>query len=164
MKAFKNTISSIDKKRRFRVIVLVLLVVVTTIFIWSNSLESRSESQIKSLNVLEILTPILEPFVGKGNVTDYLVRKLGHFSEFCILGTELALIINTLNRVRFQSIVNCMSISLAVAVVDESLQIISSRGSQVSDVLLDFCGSFTGIVFILLIYLIFIAQKSTKNA
>ena len=160
MKVSKNSTIFDNKTKRFRVVLLLLLLAVTITFIWSNSLEGPNASQAKSLKVLEKITPFLEFFVGKGNVTDFLVRKLGHFTEFFALGFELALFISILNRVKLQPVINCMSLSLAVAVTDESLQILSNRGSMVSDVLLDFCGSVSGILFILLLYFIF---KSRKN-
>lgn len=119
---------------------------------------------------MDTITPILEVFVGKGNVTDHLVRKLAHFVEFGALGCELALLTVLRKRVRLQPVINCLFIGLAVAVIDETIQIISNRGSQVSDVLLDFSdvlldfsGAVTGIVFVLLIRWLVVAIRRKRR-
>jgi VanZ family protein len=140
-------------KRRILIIVIIVLLLATVCFIWGNSLESVAESDSKSTGVLDFLTPLLEIVVGRGNVTNHLVRKLAHFSEFGALGAELALLAVLLRRVKPQPVINCLFAALAVAVTDEALQLLTAgRGSQVSDVLLDFSGSVTGILLVLLIY------------
>lgn len=115
-------------------------------------MQSIPDSQEKSLSIVEVVKPILEPIVGKGNVTDHLVRKLAHFAEFGALGCELMLLSSIRKRRGIQPIVNCLFAGLSTAVVDETIQIFSNRGSQVQDVLLDFAGAVTGILFILLIH------------
>jgi len=133
-------------------LVLMVLILVTIAFIWSNSLQSIPESQARSLGFLDKVKPFLGVFVGSGNVTNHLVRKLAHFTEFSALGCELILFSNIRKRGGIQPIVNCLFAGLSVAVVDETIQIFSNRGSQVQDVLLDFAGAVTGILFILLIH------------
>ena len=151
------------KTRKILTAIVILLLIATLVFIWGNSLESVQESNTKSGNTLRIITPPLELFVGRGNVTDHIVRKLAHFLEFGALGCELALLTVLRRRVRLQSVLNCLSAGLAVAVTDEALQILSDRGSQVSDVLLDLGGSAAGIAFILLIDGIIILIRNRKN-
>ncbi|MDD4494271.1 MAG: VanZ family protein, partial [Eubacteriales bacterium] len=136
------------KNGRTNIIIFIILIIATIAFIWSNSLQSIPESQERSFGVMDTITPLLEVFVGKGNVTDHFVRKLAHFIEFGALGCELVLLAVLRKRVHLQPVVNCLSIGLAVAVIDETIQIFSNRGSQVSDVLLDFTGAVTGIVFV----------------
>lgn len=130
---------------------LVLLLAATLAFIWGNSLESVSVSDAKSQGVLTAVAPVLEAFFGSGKVTDHLVRKLAHFSEFCALGCELMLLAALRCRLSVQATVNCLSAALAAAVIDESLQLISGRGAMVADVLLDLCGGTLGIAAILLL-------------
>jgi VanZ family protein len=101
--------------------------------------------------------------VGTGNVTDHFVRKLAHFTEFAMLGALLVLYTVVRCRLRLQSVVNCLSFSLATAVTDESLQLISSRGSQVQDVLLDFTGAAGGIGFMLLFYSVVTVNRHKRN-
>lgn len=140
------------RMRGILTVLTALLLAATLAFIWGNSLESVKVSGTKSGTVLHLIAPVLEPVVGAGNVTDHLVRKIAHFTEFGALGCELAVLAVLRGRVRLQSVVNCLSAGLAAAVTDESLQLLSGRGAQVSDVLLDLCGVVAGIAFLLLIY------------
>ena len=81
------------KKKETVRAVLTVLIVLTLIFIFRNSTDSKEESSALSLYVKELVGPILEVFVGKGNVTEHLVRKLAHFTEFFALGTEFSFLI-----------------------------------------------------------------------
>jgi len=147
------------KTRRILILIDILLLISTLAFIWGNSLESVSESGAKSQSILSAVAPILEIFVGEGRVTDHIVRKIAHFAEFGLLGCELMLLVVLRRRVRVQNTVNCLSAALTTAVIDEALQLLSDRGAQVSDVLLDFCGAASGIFFVLLLYGISRAAK-----
>jgi VanZ family protein len=144
--------------------VVVLTLIATLAFIWGNSLESVQESGVKSGNVFRIVKPLLERFVGKGNATDHIVRKLAHFVEYSALGCELALLVILRRKVCIQAVVNCLSAGLAAAVTDEALQLLSDRGSQISDVLLDLGGAAAGTAFILLIYDIAVLAGSRRKA
>jgi len=70
-----------------------------------------------------------------------------------------------LRKVTLQSIFNCLFAGLAVAIVDETIQIFSARGSQVSDVLLDFSGVVAGVVITLFFYAVIVrSRKKRKTA
>ena len=84
--------------------------------------------------------------------SDHFLRKLAHFTEFGILGAELSLLLHLRGRQSRQGFVNCAFAGLSAAVIDESLQLLSKRGSQVQDVLLDFCGFMVGLWICALIY------------
>ena len=79
------------------------------------------------------------------------MRKLAHFTEFGLLGVWFALFVIMRDRSRLQSIVNCLFFGLSAAVLDEALQLLSDRGSQVPDVLLDFAGAASGILVVLVL-------------
>lgn len=68
-----------------------------------------------------------------------------------------------LGKIKLQRIINGLSFSLAVAVTDEALQLISDRGSQVQDVLLDFCGVITGTLFSLLLFWLFRSTRQKRK-
>ena len=131
--------------------ILIFMLIVTLAFIWGNSIGSGPESHSDSKKVFEYVKPILEPVVGAGNVTDHLVRKFAHFAEFGVLGCELAALLVVRRRVGLQGVANCLFAGLSVAVIDETIQIFSNRGSQVQDVLLDFAGVCAGVACALLI-------------
>ena len=69
--------------------ILTVLLVLMLLFIWGHSMVPAEASAAESGRVGALLTPFLELFVGKGNVTDHLVRKLAHFSEYAALGVLL---------------------------------------------------------------------------
>ena len=144
-------------------IVLVLLLVLTLAFIWGNSLLPRTESQEISRGLLAELCAALE-HVGLhlDPQNDHWLRKLAHFGEFGLLGAELGLLLCLNRRQSVQGFVNCAFAGLAVAVTDEALQLISNRGSQVQDVLLDFAGFLTGLLLCGLLCGI-IGRKRPKN-
>ena len=151
------------RKRRVAYIGLIILILVTIVFIWSNSLQSIPESQAKSIGFLNKVKPFLEIFVGTGNVTDHLVRKLAHFTEFGTLGCELALLLALRKHINWQSVINSAFFAMVVALTDETIQIFSGRGSQVQDVWLDFAGSCTGILFVIVIFGLIKVARNRKN-
>jgi VanZ family protein len=151
------------KKRSILTVLLVLLIAATLAFIWGNSLESIPVSSAKSNSVLDIFKPFLEIFFGAGNVTDHTVRKIAHFTEFGTLGAELSLLAVLLGRYRVQLVVNALFAGLCAAVTDEALQLLSSRGSLVSDVLLDFTGVATGVAVVTLVYAAVRSRRKAKT-
>lgn len=148
-----------DRKKALSIF-LVILITATLLFIWGNSIKTVAESGKESKQVLTDTKPALESVLGKGKATDNLVRKFAHLIEFSALGGEFALLIILRGRVKIQGVFNCLSAGLFAAVIDEALQIISKRGSQVSDVLLDLGGVAAGITLTLLFYAIFRIVKS----
>jgi len=151
------------RKQRVIYIVLLVLILVTIAFIWSNSLQSIPESRARSLGVLAQIKPFLSIFVGTGNVTDHLVRKLAHFIEYGALGCSMALMLILRKRARMQPVINCAFAAMTVALTDETIQIFSGRGSQVKDVWLDFAGSCTGILFVVVIFGLIKMSRNRKN-
>lgn len=128
-------------------IVLVLLLALTLAFIWGNSLLPRTESQEISRGLLAEICAALETVgLHLDPQNDHWLRKLAHFGEFAVLGAELCALLFLNRRARLQGFANCAFAGLAVAVTDEALQLISNRGSQVQDVLLDFAGFLTGLL------------------
>jgi len=141
-------------KHKISIIIISILLLATLAFIFSNSMQSIAQSQERSIRVMNSIQPLLEVIIGKGNVTDHLVRKLAHFFEFMAFGIELALLRAFCKKVRFQSIINILFVGFAAAAMDETIQLFTGRGSQVQDIWLDFSGALVGISFTLLIFLI----------
>lgn len=133
-------------------LVLLVFITATLVFIWTNSMEAPAESSEKSQWVMKLLTPVLELFVGKGNVTEFLVRKLAHFCEFGLLGCELSLMLILRKCQTLQWYVNVAMFAFTVAVLDETIQIFADRGSSLADVWLDTAGAVTGIVGVWMLY------------
>ena len=139
------------KRRKTCLALLGLLILLTLGFIWGNSLKSIPESQAVSLSLLDRLKPLLDAVFGPDRITDHILRKTAHFCEFALLGAELRLLFLLMGQRGLQGLMNALFAGLAAAVTDETIQIFSQRGSQVSDVVLDFSGVVTGALVISLI-------------
>ena len=141
------------KRRKTQIkTILVVLLALLLAFIWLHSMMPAEDSAEESQRVGQFLTPFLELFVGEGNVTDHLVRKLAHFCEYGALG----ILAGALLLVKKESGIFRWSYALlwalAVAVIDESIQLLADgRGAQVQDVLLDTAGSLMGLLAVWLI-------------
>ena len=134
-------------KKHKRIKILRALIVLTVIFIWAHSFMPPDMSGEESGFVVSVL----ELAFGKGNVSELLVRKLAHFTEYFILGMELMAYFGVFHTGAFHG--------LTVAAIDETIQLLSQRGSSLLDVWLDFAGCLTGILIILLIT----GKKHTKK-
>lgn len=130
-----------------------ILIALTLAFIWVNSLMPKEESQAVSQSLLERIVELFGALgVRLSPKSDHFLRKLAHFVEFGILGAEFSLLLHLRDRQGPQGFVNCAFAGLSAAVIDESIQLISKRGSQVQDVLLDFCGYMVGLWLCAVIY------------
>ena len=89
-----------DSKKRVRVIIHVLLVIAVMAFIFSHSMANRAQSTSESMGVFEFLMKLLGT-VGLGDgLTEYIVRKMAHFSEFAALGFFAAIVMRDIHIVR----------------------------------------------------------------
>lgn len=130
--------------------ILLLLIVLTLCVIWGSSLEGPQASSKKSQAVLEnVVKPILGPIVGRENITEYFVRKLGHFTEFFVLGLESFLLLAVRKKLSMHWTLHIAAAGFAVGAVDETLQIFTNRGSSLADVWLDFSGFSVGATLVL---------------
>ena len=132
---------------------LPVLIALTLALIWGHSLLGRELSSKESGFVTRLLTPVLELVVGRGNVTNLLVRKLAHFSEYTLLGTELCLYFTLKRQDGKSGFLLSTAHGLFSAFLDETIQIFSGRGPSVTDIWIDFSGVITGSLILLLILL-----------
>lgn len=151
------------KSKRF-IYILSFLIVLTLVFIWGHSIVPAAVSADESKLVGNWITPMLELFVGKGNVTDHIVRKLAHFCEFFVLGSMIMMLISSFEKITFLRVSYGVLCTLAVGVIDETIQLAAEgRGARVSDILLDFSGAVTGITVVLIICLIVRKVREKKQ-
>lgn len=120
---------------------LLVLTAVTLAFIWGNSLLPPEQSWAVSEAVRGALALLLpgggqEGGTGAGGV---LVRKLAHFTEFCVLG--LLLKAQWAERRSTAPLL----LALLAALTDETIQRYTGRTSSVLDVWLDFSGAVAGV-------------------
>ena len=141
-----------EKKRKVLSAVLICICIATVAFIWGNSMLDREASSNVSGSLLAAIEPIIR-LIGIESEGDRWLRKLAHFTEFGALGAELLFLAAVKGKLSLQAASNCAFAALLVALTDETIQLASGRGSQVTDVLLDFSGALTGILIAWLICL-----------
>jgi len=87
---------------------------------------------------------------ANAEITEHVVRKLGHFIEYFVLGNLLILTVRMYITRPVKYIFMELFSLLAVPVLDEFLQtFIQGRSGNVSDILLDFAGGLAGLMFCL---------------
>ena len=156
-------------KHKISIAVCVLLIAVTVGFVFNNSSKPTAESQQASAVVAETIEEVAQKTNSNETQTTLVsvryLRKAAHAVEFFALGLELAAFSLLVGRRKysFQKLWNVFSVSLLVAVADESIQILSGRGPKVQDVLLDFCGAAVGIALVLLLHYIWISCRKGKR-
>ena len=144
--------------------VLSVIICLTLAIIWLHSCMSKDESSEESGFVYELLCPFFEIFMGKGNVTEHFIRKLAHFTEFFVLGSELMLFIRLVElKIKPYLLVNAWVLGTFCALIDETIQLFADRGSMIQDVWLDSSGCFTGVMIMLVIVLVTDRRKAKKE-
>ena len=136
----------------FRIIFTAALIA-CILFIFHNSLETGTESSARSQAVMVMVNNFLAK-LHLGPLSEHLIRKLAHFSEFALEGFLLMLCI----RVYTKHFVRHMSWPLlggmTTALMDETIQLRISRTSSVVDVWIDMSGVVAGLLVALIILLI----------
>lgn len=138
-------------------VLLCVLALLWTAFIWSNSAKSAVESSGQSLQVLELLEPILLSLGLEGDTLHHLVRKSAHMAEFALLG---ALWSGGLRRYRF---LLPFTLCFLTALVDETIQLYyPGRTGQITDLWVDLSGVVLGILVTALIVAM-VKRSKRKN-
>lgn len=124
-----------------------LLTLLFVLVIWGNSLVPGEGSGSLSLAVMEAVHSVLRS-VGLPYewVTNFLVRKTAHFTEYFVLGLIASQALDPKRAVSRGSIAATAVLCAFVPSVDETIQLfVAGRAGQVADVLLDCCGAATAI-------------------
>ena len=131
--------------------ILSVLIVLNLALIWGNSLMTGADSGAISGGVLAFLgrfLPVLQTEAGHT-----FLRKAAHFSEFALLGL---LYCGRHRLVRQETPLHLMGFGLAVACIDETIQIFTpGRASSLIDVWIDTSGFALGLAVILTAYKIY---------
>lgn len=154
-----------NRKLLIKRIVFIVITSITVLFIFAQSCLPAKVSGEESGRVLRLLNSITE-FFGFGSVfSSHFVRKLAHFTEFAILGVFFALTVNTYKLKLLIKYVFSLMGCLFIAIFDECIQLfVPGRAGMISDVILDSCGSFTGITIIIaIIFLIKLIHTKTRG-
>lgn len=140
--------------------VLWALVLAVMVFIFVHSSENAEESSDTSGNLVKtVLTVVVKDFktlpeAEQQQAVDslqFIVRKGAHFCVYLALGFLSYLAMNTYNLKLKTKLLSALTISLLYAISDEIHQLfVPGRAGQIRDVLIDFFGSLTGIIFALI--------------
>ena len=150
-------------KNKKAIRIMSVIIALTLVVIWGHSCMSKEDSSEESGFVFELLCPFFEIFMGKGNVTELFIRKMAHFTEFTVLGFELRLFLNMLIPSKgWVLLLYSWVTGTFCALIDETVQLFSDRGSEISDVWLDSAGCLTGVLVMTLIIKILDARKRKK--
>lgn len=142
---------------------MVILTAGCIVFILSNSLKPASVSGPDSQGIADVINGFFKNINIDIVLTNHILRKTAHFAEFFLLGIITASTFRVFTKTPCKNIFTILFIGLATAVSDESIQLfIDGRGSQVSDILLDFTGALTGTLIALLFYTILAHCKRKK--
>lgn len=114
-------------------IILSVLIIITLIFIWTNSIQNGTESNAQSDRIVTRLKPIIDP-KNKIDIDDlsFVIRKAAHFCEYFLLGAELCLFFYSL---KIKEIFGSPFLVLMSAVIDETIQLYHERTSSVTDII-----------------------------
>lgn len=128
-------------------VALLLLIALTLIFIYAQSMKPEEVSKADSDKVSEIVGEIIPPTTKPGAYLQNNIRKVAHFTEFFLLGTEIGIYIVLFMR-KYKTVLLSYPLGLILAFFDESIQILSDRGPMISDVWVDLFGFSTAITLV----------------
>ncbi len=143
--------------------VIRILIIITIGVAWIHSAVPGPASEIESGFFFDLLKPILAVFLPPEAVTPLLVRKMAHFTEYAFLGAEMIAYARACSRFNWKHILNALLSGLAVAVMDETIQIFSGRGPSITDVWIDMAGFVTGGLIVTIIVLIKGVKKNRPH-
>lgn len=127
-----------------------------TLFIWGNSLVPGTGSGSLSLAVVQALRSGLASVgLPNGWVTNLLVRKAAHFTEYAVLGAIVSSTMLADGSLRGRRLLACAIVLVLVPSIDETIQLfVPGRCGAVTDVMIDCCGTAFGT---------FVCTRFTRN-
>jgi VanZ family protein len=130
--------------------ILSILIVLNLALIWGNSMLTGLSSEAVSGGLLAFLGRFLPVLLTEAGHT--FLRKAAHFSEFALLGL---LYCGRHRLVKGEAPVHLMGFGLAVACIDETIQIFTpGRASSLIDVWIDASGFALGLLLIVIFHTI----------
>ncbi len=136
-------------------ILFTLALIWTVFFIFSNSMKMAAESSAQSQRVMAWVNDKLA-LVSLGPLSEHVIRKLAHFTEYTLLGFFSMLCLRVYTRRFVRHISWPLFFCLFTANLDETIQLFyAGRTSMLTDVWIDFAGVLAGLFVALVILLFF---------
>ena len=116
--------------------------------IWGNSLVPGTGSGSLSLSIMESIRGFLQTLgLPYEWVTNFVVRKCAHFTEYMVLGILATHAFDLEGRRTFDVLLPTAGFLLLVPSIDETIQLfVPGRAGMITDVMIDCCGATTGVV------------------
>lgn len=148
---------------RFKIIMLALTAAVIAFAFIHSSMPSVQSAQ-ESESVLDFVTEILKFFGFDPALSDHLIRKLAHFTEYTVLGALLCSCAYSFDRIKpIKFIPYTVSIGLFTSFVDETIQLgVEGRSGQVTDMWIDFFGVLLGTAVMLAAFAVYRKLRKIK--
>ncbi len=144
--------------------------VASVLFIWSRSFTFADDSTTQSNWVKQLLVDFFNLFNFDIRPTFFFknLRKFAHFAEFFVLGCELMIYRYMLLKNDVKTLFAIIFTGVAVAVVDECIQLIPAleRDGKATDVLIDASGVLCAVFAVYLVAMLIskIKSKSTLHS
>lgn len=147
---------------------LILLMAATVIFIFVNSMLPPEKSQEQSDGIKDVIIEVLPDGSKAESFVEQYIRKVAHFTEYGLLGIELAVYLIFFEGRRRWLMALAPVLPFFVGFIDESVQIASGRGPSIEDVWIDIGGFATFYLITLAAYgavmlVIFAVRKYRKG-
>ena len=150
------------KKASLITLLLLIAVIASTAFIFSNSLKDQATSAADSEGIVKLVEQVAKKVYPENRVNwTVVVRKGAHLFEFFLLGLCSLSFAFRIKTKRWKQLGGTFLYSLLIASSDEFIQRFTGRGASVGDVMIDFIGASLGISFLWLIC--FILRRRRKN-
>lgn len=148
----------LDRKWAVATCLMVLL-------IWGNSMVPGTGSGSLSLSIMEAVRGFLN---GMGLpyewVTNFVVRKCAHFTEYMVLGILATHAFDIEGRRTFDVLLPTAVFLLLIPSIDETIQLfVPGRAGMITDVMIDCCGAMTGVVLRYLLRSLTCAKKAAQD-
>ncbi|AEB07246.1 VanZ family protein [Coriobacterium glomerans PW2] len=117
-----------------------------TMFIWGNSLVPATGSSGMSLRVVSALRGALSGLdLPSAWITNFLVRKTAHFTEYAILGILVSQTLASGSRLSRTALFVLVVVLVLIPSIDETIQLfVPGRSGLITDVMLDCSGAAVG--------------------
>lgn len=145
--------------------VIFTLTALMILFAWVHSCFPAELSSMESEGVFQIIYNFLHMFGAGVELTEHIIRKLAHFTEFTAIGGLLLSCAYCFDRARpYRFTVPVLFTGLTAALIDETIQLfVEGRAGMIADVWIDFGGVIFGSLVMLAFYTLYRKRKNRKK-
>lgn len=155
-----NPITEIKKMSRGEVALIIIMMITVLSFFVQSALPPETSSA-ESDAVSDVIEPIIPSDTPVGEFVHPNIRKIGHFSEFGLLGLEAAIFVFLYTKNQIRATAVAFISAQLIALLDETAQIFSGRGPEITDVWIDIFGFST--LFIITVGAAFLVRAITNR-